>query len=197
MVTQHRSILRLFSPLILAGLAACAAAPEPPAAAPLPRLAGTWLLNQTESQDPIDQISEGGNGRIGGGIWGGGGMSRSVQQVLAQMRMLVQGLAQHRHQLVVQQVDSVVRFTWGDQAPIEIRTNGHAELRELSGLGEFQMKAEWKHDLLVVERLLENDIKIRDEFMRPVLARRLIVLTKVSGPMPRAITYRSVYDPAN
>jgi hypothetical protein len=195
-LTMHRTV-KFLSTLVLAGAAACSSAPAPAATPRMPSLAGEWLLNQTESQDPLDQVSENSNGRVGGGIWGGGGMSRSVQQVLAQMRTLVQALAEQRHKLVVQQVDSVIRFTWGDNSPIEVRTDGQVVTHELPGLGEFQMKAEWKHDLLIVERLLPEEIKIRDEFMRPVMARRLIVVTKVSGPMPRAITYRSVYDPAN
>ena len=55
-------------------------------------------------------------------------------------------------------------------------------------------KAEWKDGRLVLERKLNDNVKIRDEFVRGIASPRLIVNTTVSGIAGRDLVYRTVYD---
>jgi hypothetical protein len=186
--------------LLYLALAACASAPAaervPPS--PAPDFSGAWILNEESSDRPAEQVSSSGIADprgIVGGRWGGG-MSRSVQQVLAQIRQAIYSLERSRTRLSVQQAGSQIVLTHGDESRLEIRTDGQPVRSELAPLGDCQLKAGWKGDRLIVERAFHDDITIQDEYRRDPGSGRLVVTTKVSGPMPRAITFRSVYDPS-
>jgi len=113
---------------------------------------------------------------------------------LVAQRNVMRVLAEERQRVVVRQTQDTVTFTFADDFPIGYALNGKKWKRELPGLGEVETKAEWKDGLLIVERKLEGDVKIRDEFVRGVDSPRLIVNTTVSGLSGRDFTYRTAYD---
>jgi hypothetical protein len=215
--------------MVAAGaLAACASAGN--ANVPRPQLAGTWVVNQAESQNPDSMIARAGNrgqrpagrggaggaidggrgggggarggggrGGVGGGMGGGpggrglfGGAPRELDP--GRIRAVLGVLARERRGLVVQQTADSLTFTFADDFPIRYTPNGKKEKRTLPGLGETEVKAEWKDGLLIVERKLEDDIEIRDEFVRGPDSPRLIVNTTVSGLAPGELTLRTVYE---
>ncbi len=153
----------------------------------------------------------GGRGGVGGGFGGRGGAGRGGDGDdggvrggsfpggrgngnLVAMRNVMRVLAEERQRVIVRQMQDTVTFTFADDFPIAYAMNGKKLKRELPGLGEVETKAEWKDGLLIVERKLEGDVKIRDEFVRGPDSPRLIVNTTISGLIARDFTYRTVYD---
>jgi hypothetical protein len=213
--------------IVAAGaLAACASAGN--SNVPRPQLAGTWVFNEAESQNPDSMFARAGNpgqrptgrggaggvidggrgggarggggrGGVGGGMGGGaggrglfGGAGRELDP--GRIRAVLGVLAQERRGLVVRQTADSLTFTFADDFPIRYTPNGKKEKRTLPGLGETEVKAEWKDGLLIVERKLEDDIEIRDEFVRGPDSPRLVVNTTVSGLAPRELALRTVFE---
>jgi hypothetical protein len=214
---------------IIAAVALSACASSSNSRMPQEQLAGTWVLNEADSQDPDSVLRNeggpsrvgrggaggaidggrggagGGRGGAGGGMGGGmggrggfpGGMGipggrAEVDPV--RVRAVMRVLAEERQRVVVRQVADSVTFTFAADYPIAYATNGRKQKRELPGLGEVETKAEWKGGLLIVERKLEDDVKIRDEFVRGPDSPRLIVNTTIEGLVNRDLTFRTVYD---
>jgi len=203
---------------------------------PREQLSGTWVLNESNSQNPDSVMRNagdrrqvprggaggvidggrggtggvGGRGGMGGGFGGRGGVGRGDGDEggtrggalpggpgtgnLVAMRNVMRVLAEERQRVVVRQMQDTVTFTFADDFPIAYAMNGKKRKRELPGLGEVETKAEWKDGLLIVERKLEGDVKVRDEFVRGPDSPRLIVNTTISGLIGRDFTYRTVYD---
>ena len=178
-------------------------------------LHGDWVFNRDQSQS-LDSLASGGSrdggGQRGGGIdvmdgtagsrgggrggrgigggFGGGGDSFDP----AQLRAVVRSLASARNRLSVEQSDTAVSLQYSDNLPLPLLTNCKDTKRTLPGLGEAEIKAEWKDGLLIVEQKLDGGIKLRSEYARGPASRRLVVLTTVTGVGPRAVTVRTVYD---
>jgi len=110
--------------------------------------------------------------------------------------MVSRVLSAARGQLTVEQTDTAVSLTWRDELPLPLLTNGEKKKRTLAGLGEVELKAEWKDGLLIVEQKLDGGVRVRREFVHGPDSPRLIVVTTVSGAGPGDITFHYVYDAA-
>jgi len=208
--------------LFIAALAACSGN----ANVPREELAGSWVLNEANSENPDSVIRngggrprvarggaggviDGGRGGTGGGFGGRGGEGRGgdgdeggrggfpgrrTDGDLVAMRNVMRVLAEERQRVVIRQTQDTVTFTFADDFPIACATNGKKAKRELPGLGEVEIKAGWKDGLLIVERKLDGDVKIRDELARGPGSPRLIVNTTISGLIGRDVVYRTVFD---
>jgi hypothetical protein len=201
--------------VLSAALCACGSRGNSSDPTPRPSLAGSWVLNAEESEEPVEQLADGrgggggrtpagGRGRTGGGGRGGmggggrGGMGRGddtggMQERAAQIRAVIQSLTEGRRRIALKQSDSTVLLTYGDGTPIESLTDGKEREKAVGGMGRIKVKAEWQDGWLIVERKLEGGIKVREEFMRAPDSPRLITTTIITG-LPRDLKFRSVYD---
>jgi hypothetical protein len=125
-----------------------------------------------------------------GGARGGG---PEMQERMERARTTIQMLTEEGSSITVNQSDSTVVLTYANGSSFEIVTDGKEREKAITGLGDVKVKAEWKDGQLVIERKLEDGLKVREEYTRGPDSPRLLVVTSVSG-LPRDLTFRSVYD---
>ena len=147
---------------ILAGLMALVVGVVPAgAAAQQPDLAGSWKLNQAQSDNPRDQMrgsdsagSErrqrgeggggfgGGRGGFGGGRRGGYGGGRGMSdEQRARMRQTMELAFHAPSALTLQQADSAVTLTGEDGQPLVLYADGRKLVQKVDGGGDLEIKA--------------------------------------------------------
>jgi len=194
-----------------ASLSACSSRGNASEPGPRPDLAGNWVRNAGESETPAERLmrgrdggsppegSRGGGGagrggmRPGGGMGGARGGGPEMQERMERARTTIQMLTEEGSSITVNQSDSTVVLTYANGSSFEIVTDGKEREKAITGLGDVKVKAEWKDGQLVIERKLEDGLKVREEYTRGPDSPRLLVVTSVSG-LPRDLTFRSVYD---
>lgn len=81
----------------------------------------------------------------------------------------------------------------GDAAPYALVTNGRKVKRPWIDGRDAEIKASLRGNELRIERKLENDLKITEQYELNEATGRLIVTTEVDGPMPRRLELRRVF----
>ena len=192
---------------VLGMLAVFAAASYAPIYAQAPGIAGSWALNQDES-DSLDEVmgprepgirraqtprgaqrgTRGGDGRGGSAE-----LSDEQRQVgQAMMRLFSEG----GQRLVIAETDSTVTVVGGAS-----RTVYYVDEREVeatvSGGVVVEIKAKWDKATLKVETKAPGNVKITQEFELDEDSGRLNVKTMLSNSrMEQNFTLERVYDPA-
>lgn len=169
-------------------------------------IAGTWVLDEDDSRMPDParrREGEGGPPASGipggemrrggrGGMSGRGGMNRFDP---AEIERVMRRVTESRARLGVEQTDSTVVLSYANGAQLDLVPDGEEREHVLTGFGEVKAKARWKDGVLNVERKLDGDTTIKDEFTRSAGSSRLVVTTKLApGGLPRELTFISVYD---
>jgi hypothetical protein len=202
--------------LVVVMSAACASSSRRTEMGPRPVLAGFWAIDSSRSSELPelpDPSRAGGRqgGRPGGGMGpmpgggpGGGMGGRGGRGAMGggpggerfdpeKMRRLFGTLAATRKQLRIDQTDGAIVLTYADGFALRVPTDGKERKVVGSALGETKVKSRWDEGRLIVEQSLEDGFKLRDEIASVAESERLVVETKISGPVPRAISFRTVY----
>jgi len=192
----------------------CASAPSaPPAQAA--ELAGTWTLATGADEDPMRPFGRGGDegggaARPGGGGGrggvrpGGGGRGgmpgsgrpgmgrRDPEATRAAMATLRSLLAPHRT-LEVVRADDLLSLRW-DGLALEVPLDGESRTLAWEGLEEgVEVEARWEEDELVLTRR-SGEVEVEERWSRAPGSSRLVVDVEVTGPMPRDVVLRRIYD---
>lgn len=212
---------RLAVAIVAAGVAvsACASGGRPAGGAPPPvDLKGSWVINVENSQNPLARGDVptgdgragrpggggggfgGGGGRGGGGHGGGGrggGMGGPVgggfsAETMERMRAVMQTFARE-NEVEVTEADSVLVIRGLGGRDLRLAIDGRTVKDTVPGLEEAELKAEWKDGQLVVEEK-GSGLKIQRTIYRGRESPRLIIVTKLSGRVPRTMEFRRVYD---
>ena len=211
---------------ILAGLMALVVGVVPAgAAAQHPDLAGSWKLNQAQSDNPRDQMrgsdstggerrprgegggegGGGGGGGFGGGRGGfgggrrggyGGGRGMSDEQ-RARMRQTMDLAFHAPSAFTLQQADSAVTVTGEDGQPLLLYADGRKLVQRVDGGGDLEIKAHWQGNDFVVERRVKGGGKVTEDYLRSQDGKQLFVIVGFEGSGGRSIQFRRVYDPAS
>ena len=170
-----------------------------------PDLAGHWVFNQAQSDNPRDMMQArdsgrgGFGGRMGGGRrggqgGGGGGLSDDQR---ARMRQTMDLVLNAPASLVIAARDSSVTLvTDGDT--LVLSTDGHKVRREakVEGEGAVDIKGHWQGNDLVVERSVSGGGKVSEDYLRSSDGKQLFVIVSFDGGRGRSIMFRRIYDPA-
>lgn len=177
-------------------------------------LAGTWQFNPEHSDDTEQLAREAGRGlprppgakgvlvgpregiATGGppiGIAGGFGMPRGFDPEL--IRQAVAEAMVTAERLVLAFKGDTLLLSLDGTAPYVIVTNGKKLRRAWVDGSDVEIKASWKGRQLRIERKLENELKVTDTYQVDPESQRLVITTKVDGPIPRDIEVDRVYDP--
>ena len=209
---------------ILAGLTALVVGVVPAgAAAQHPDLAGSWKLNQAQSDNPRDQMrgsdsaggerrprgegeggagGGGGGGGFGGGRGGfgggrrggyGGGRGMSDEQ-RARMRQTMDLAFHAPSAFTVQQADSAVTLTGEDGQPLVLYADGRKLKQTVDGGGDVEIKARWQGNDFVVERKVSGGGKVTEDYLRSQDGKQLFVIVSLDNGRGRSIEFRRVYD---
>jgi len=185
-----------------------------------PDLAGHWVFNQAQSDNPRDMMQARDSGRGGGGGGGGGrtfggrggfggrmgGGRRGSQgggggglsdDQRARMRQTMDLVLNAPASLVIAARDSSVTLvTDGDT--LVLSTDGHKVRREakVEGEGAVDIKGHWQGNDLVVERSVSGGGKVSEDYLRSSDGKQLFVIVSFDGGRGRSIMFRRIYDPA-
>ncbi len=198
--------------LALGGAAAgCAHHAPPPALRPM--LTGSWVLvadsgharptvanaqpGANMAPAEIPEPRRGGRGGERGERGGEGGYNRARTYDPEAMQIALAALARGESRVTIVQTDSTVHFDFADASYFDLVPNGHSGDDVWRNVGRIKSMARWTETGLLFRRKLEeNGVTVDQTFSRPAGSNRLIVQTVVSGPVPRPVTQRRVYDPA-
>lgn len=201
--------------IILSGLTprdSLAAAPQDvsevaPVLAGRPDLAGSWVLNEDESDDLREAIARqggggqegrrGGAGRTGGRRSGDGGSGEERgfrgRRGGGPGGGGAGGFARAPRTLEITQTDAYVSMATGQGRSTKFFTDGRSEERDF-GQGSGELRAFWDHHELVVERQGERG-RFRQTYALSADGRQLFVTVVLEGgPAGGSLKLRRVYD---
>ncbi len=176
---------------------------------PRPNLSGAWTLNEKESEMPRPRMRDGrrGGARGGGGFGrqGGGGFGRpgggrgggfpgdgpSSNGRFGGQEGGFERLHERLRSLTIEHTEPVLHVLYGDQRDDTFYTDGRKVKRE-DERGFAEVKASWKKNRVLIERRTARG-QTRETYELAPGGRRLLVTTKLSGPMG-AFELRRVYD---
>ncbi len=198
--------------LALAGFAAACAHNAPPPAL-RPQLTGSWVLvadsghaRATVAAGPtnlapaeIPESPRRGRGGERGGERGerDGGSSRASTYNPEAVQIAVEALGRGEARVNIVQTDTLVHFDFADGSYFDLNPNGHGGDDVWRNVGRIKSMARWTETGLLLRRKIEETgVTVDQTFSRPAGSTRLVVQTSVSGPVPRPVTQRRVYDPA-
>lgn len=155
--------------------------PEPP------DLAGTWLVNEAESDDLEERLSGGrrepeeeGESRLPGGNWER--VPPTPSTLFAFSRIFK-----------ISQNDSTVSIVGADGTKRELYHDGRRVRQRLEGLGQVYTKARWKDRKLVVEHEVEGGAKVTETYELAPYGRKLELEVRLSG-FVRNVKFKRVYN---
>jgi hypothetical protein len=93
----------------------------------------------------------------------------------------------------IEESDSTLTVIGAEGLRRVFHPDGRERERRIEGLGNVKVKARWKGDRLIVERLLEGGVKVTESFELGPGGRQLYLELKISGGR-RTIEFRRVYD---
>ncbi len=209
----------LFQPVMLAcGIAVLAGfttAEAPPGAASVaaqdgPNIAGTWVLNREDSDDPREEIQEAmqsgggsGGGQQGGRTRGGSSGSRPTgtrdpgsvgasPEQRQQIQRIMQEAARAAQRLVIEQSDSTVLVTTDRGQRMLFPDDRKIEATAPNGV-EMQIKTKWDGDKLKVETRWEGGVKVTEEY--EIKDDQLNLNMRIESTRPRMrVRFKLVYD---
>jgi hypothetical protein len=176
---------------------------------PTKNLAGSWVFNQDESDDPRSMMRDhrgyGGGGQSGGGMgsgypggmggWGhhGGGMRGGASDA---DRQKMRELLLPAHSLTILQKDNEIDLTSDQSRKSEFFTDGR-KLEKSKDPSIQQYAANWQDYKLVAEEKGPHGRKIQRTFeISPSTGQLYETLNFTVGRDNRQVTLRYVYDPA-
>lgn len=195
-----------------------------PALDPQANLAGVWVLNRDESDDPqgrvpaaAGQSGQGPGGRGGLGAPGGGGRGgfggqhrgagrgdpEQMRERMEQIRTGMQELLAAPGRMTIVEDGTEIHVTSGDGRVMRLMPDGKAHAG-LAGNGlEVKRKANWQDGKLVVEIALPMGGPLTQTYETRFDGAQLVVTTEMrgagrgprgSGDDPAGLTWRRVYD---
>ena len=154
-----------------------------------PDITGTWVINLEQSDRPGDQMERerprGAPSQRPPGEPGGEQRER-FQQGFALM-------LQNSVAFKITESDTTLTLLGAEGIERVLRPDGQKRVQRIEGLGNVTVKTRWKGDRLVIERTLENGVKITETLELASEGRQLFLELKISGG-PRTIEFRRVYD---
>lgn len=167
-----------------------------------PEVAGIWsfLPAESESVDALDaqqksprppRAVRGGSARPAG-VPGGFGFPRGFDPQLT--RDALEILRKTPDRLAISANGDTMVLVFGDAAPYAVITNGKKIKRPWVDGTEAEIKASFRGRVLRIERKLENELKITEEYEVDWTSGHLVVTKEIDGPMPRRLELRSVYE---
>jgi hypothetical protein len=179
-------------------------------------LAGSWVMNVTDSETglPGEGASRGsgghggragaGGGRAGGdgmsggrgGMGGGaGGMRGGAPTVdFATVRAAFESILARHERLVLHIEHDVVQVHASTGAPIRLRLDARWEEVTLPSGAAVHARAAWRNHGLVIDHRHDGGITVRETFTRQRGTDRLIVTISVNGAGPTHRDMVAVYD---
>lgn len=177
-------------------------------AADNPNLAGTWKLNQDQSDNPREKMREAmgnagpeGQGGPGGGFGnrqGGGGRGRGMFQNQSQLSIEQNGqsvkISDESGNLIAQTSDNSNAGSEDNSA--QSSNPGQSNGQRFRGRRRGPEIAQWKDNQLVVENSQPNGGKMTRTYSLSTDGKQLYVTTEMQNPrFNQPVTFRLVYDP--
>ena len=197
--------------LALAGSAAACVHRAPPPSL-RPALTGNWVLvadsgharptaltaTTSDLPDRGDESSGAARGGRGGerGERGEGGYNRARSYDPEAVQVALAALARGEGRVHIVQTDTSVHLDFADASYFDLATNGHGGDDVWRNVGRIKSMARWTDAGLLFQRKLDNGVTVNQTYTRPAGSPRLVVETVVTGPVPRPITQRRVYEVA-
>jgi hypothetical protein len=171
-------------------------------------LAGTWILNSEESDNPgppPDQQGPpdmgergtmrpppGGMGRRPGGPGGMGGMDPE------KMRQTMDIAREAARRIDLLQDDSTVTLSYDQRTPLVLHIDGRELAQQLPSDTKLKIRAGWQGSHFVVERKIDGGGTITEQYFKSPVTDQLQVITRIElGRMPRPMEFLRVYDAAS
>lgn len=163
---------------------------------------GSWVLNESESDNPRARFQgttgsgrqPGMRGRTGARPPAGarGGMSDADRE---QMRQMMASVMVASETLRVAQDDSTFMVD-DDEGTLRVHhLDGRKKFFPLGGVGNVESKAKWDDEKVVVEMRLEGGVRVTKTYELDSERRRLSVRVRMEGGQLRqSMDFRRVYD---
>ena len=158
-------------------------------------LSGSWILNETESDNPQQMMQQGGRG--GGGMGGRGGRRGGAPSQVDQQRMMqtMRIATQPPRRLVLDQQDSTVTLRNPNGRTLMLRTDWKKVGQEIENGGQVDIRARWRGGELQIERDVHLGGKITQKYSLSSDGDRLLVETRLEmGRASQPRVFRYVYD---
>ena len=175
-----------------------------------PNIAGTWVLNREDSDDPREEMQEAmqsgggsGGGQQGGRTRGGSSGSRPTgtrdpgtvgasPEQMERIQRIMQEAARAAQRLVIEQTDSTVVVTTDRGQRTLFSDDRKIEVTAPSGV-EMEIKTKWDGDKLKVETRWEGGVKVTEEY--EIKDNQLNLNMRIETTRPRMrVRFKLVYD---
>jgi hypothetical protein len=173
-------------------------------------LAGTWVLNTEESDNPgppTDQVGAPGMGERGGmmpppggmggrpgGPGGRGGMGGMDPE---EMRQTMDVVREAARRIDLLQDDSTVTLKYDQRPPLVLHIDGRELEQQLPSDTKLKIRAGWQGRYFVVERKIDGGGTITEQYYKSSVTDQLQIITRVElGRMPQPMEFMRVYDAA-
>jgi hypothetical protein len=205
--------------IVIGGMMVLGALPAATLLGQRPDLAGHWIYNSPQSDNPRDQMrggdtSRGGGGRLGGfggrrggagggfgggrggfggGRGGGGGMNEEAR---ARMRQTMRLAFDPPPAFTLGETDSTVTFVTDSTGPVTLYSDGRKLKQKVEDGGDIEIRARWRGTDLMIDRAVSGGGKVTEDYLQSPDHKQLFVIVSFTGMRGRTIQFRRVYDAA-
>ncbi len=176
-----------------------------------PNIAGTWVINREDSDDPREAMQEAmqqgggpGDGQKGGGRTRGGSSGRrptgtrdpgavgASPEQMQRIQRLMREAARAAQRIVIEQTDSTVVVTTDRGQRVLFSDNRKIETTAPNGI-DMELKTKWDGNKLKVETKWDGGVKITEEY--ELQDEQLNLNIRIESTRPRRrVRFKLVYD---